>query len=70
MVATPGRLLDLIDQRLVRLGEIHTLVLDEFDRMLDQGFLPAIKRVLQRAARAAPDVAVLGDHAGADRSPS
>jgi ATP-dependent RNA helicase RhlE len=47
VVATPGRLCDLIDQRLVRLGEIHTLVLDEFDRMLDQGFLPAIKRVLK-----------------------
>ena len=47
VVATPGRLCDLIDQRLVRLGDIHTLVLDEFDRMLDQGFLPAIKRVLK-----------------------
>jgi ATP-dependent RNA helicase RhlE len=48
VVATPGRLCDLIDQRLVRLGEIHTLVLDEFDRMLDQGFLPSIKRVVRR----------------------
>ena len=47
VVATPGRLCDLIDQRLVRLSDIHTLVLDEFDRMLDQGFLPAIKRVLK-----------------------
>jgi len=47
VVATPGRLCDLIDQRLIKLGQIHTLVLDEFDRMLDQGFLPAIKRVLK-----------------------
>jgi ATP-dependent RNA helicase RhlE len=47
IVATPGRLVDLIDQGYARLSTIDTLVLDEFDRMLDQGFLPAIKRVLR-----------------------
>jgi ATP-dependent RNA helicase RhlE len=46
LVATPGRLLDLIDQGLARIDAIEILVLDEFDRMLDQGFLPAIRRVL------------------------
>jgi ATP-dependent RNA helicase RhlE len=47
IVATPGRLIDLLDQRMVRLDRIHTLVLDEADRMMDMGFLPQIKRILQ-----------------------
>ena len=46
LVATPGRLLDLADQKAVRFDEIETLVLDEADQMLDIGFLPAIKRVI------------------------
>ncbi|HZQ94872.1 MAG TPA: DEAD/DEAH box helicase [Candidatus Sulfotelmatobacter sp.] len=46
IVATPGRLQDFIDRRLVNLREIKTLVLDEADRMLDMGFLPAIQRIL------------------------
>ncbi len=46
VVATPGRLVDLIDQGLVDLSEIETFVLDEVDRMLDQGFLPAVRRIL------------------------
>ena len=46
LVATPGRLVDLIDQGLVDLSEIETFVLDEVDRMLDQGFLPAVRRIL------------------------
>jgi ATP-dependent RNA helicase RhlE len=45
LVATPGRLEDLIQQRLVNLGAIEILVLDEVDRMLDQGFLPAVRRI-------------------------
>jgi len=46
VVATPGRLCDLLDQGLVDLSEIEVFVLDEVDRMLDQGFLPAVKRIL------------------------
>jgi len=46
IIATPGRLLDLTERRAVDLSTIEMLVLDEADRMLDMGFLPAIKRVL------------------------
>jgi len=46
LIATPGRLLDLIERRAVELSTIQVLVLDEADRMLDMGFLPAIRRVL------------------------
>ena len=46
LIATPGRLLDLYEQRDVRLSDVEVLVLDEADRMLDMGFLPAIRRVL------------------------
>ncbi len=45
LVATPGRLEDLIRQGLVDLGSVEILVLDEVDRMLDQGFLPAVRRI-------------------------
>ena len=46
LIATPGRLIDLIERRAVDLATIEVLVLDEADRMLDMGFLPAIRRVL------------------------
>src|SRR5688572_26380505 len=45
LVATPGRLLDLAEQRVLSLGEVSMFVLDEADRMLDMGFIHAIKRV-------------------------
>ena len=48
LVATPGRLIDHMDRGSVKLDEIEVLVLDEADRMLDMGFLPAIKRVLAK----------------------
>jgi ATP-dependent RNA helicase RhlE len=48
LVATPGRLLDHMRQNQSRFDHIHTLVLDEADRMLDMGFLPDIKRIIAR----------------------
>jgi superfamily II DNA/RNA helicase len=46
LVATPGRLEDLMARRAVRLDRIRTLVLDEADRMLDMGFRPAVDRIV------------------------
>jgi ATP-dependent RNA helicase RhlE len=48
LVSTPGRLLDHMRQNQGRFDQIHTLVLDEADRMLDMGFLPDIKRIIAR----------------------
>jgi ATP-dependent RNA helicase RhlE len=47
LVATPGRLLDHVGQRTVNLGQVEVLVLDEADRMLDMGFLPDIRRIIE-----------------------
>ncbi len=47
LVATPGRLEDLVSQKAVRLDQVEAVVLDEADQMLDIGFLPAIKRILK-----------------------
>src|SRR5256885_2345485 len=47
IVATPGRLIDLMDQRVANLSGIEFLVLDEADRMLDMGFLPPIRRIVK-----------------------
>jgi len=46
IVATPGRLLDLIDQGIVRLNKVETLVLDEADQMLDMGFIEDIEKII------------------------
>jgi ATP-dependent RNA helicase RhlE len=48
LIATPGRLLDHMRQNQARFDHLHTLVLDEADRMLDMGFLPDIKRIVSR----------------------
>jgi ATP-dependent RNA helicase RhlE len=45
LVATPGRLLDLFQQKAIRFDSIEALVLDEADRMLDMGFIPDIRRI-------------------------
>jgi ATP-dependent RNA helicase RhlE len=47
LVATPGRLLDHVGQKTVNLSQVEVLVLDEADRMLDMGFLPDIRRILE-----------------------
>ena len=51
LVATPGRLLDLIERRAVTLSGVETLVLDEADRMLDLGFIHALKRIAKLLPR-------------------
>jgi ATP-dependent RNA helicase RhlE len=47
VVATPGRLIDLMEQRAVNLSGVEFVVLDEADRMLDMGFLPPIRRIMK-----------------------
>ena len=51
LVATPGRLLDLMNQRIVSLGSIKFFVLDEADRMLDMGFIIDVKRIMETIPR-------------------
>ncbi len=51
LVATPGRLLDLMDRRLCDFSRLGYLVLDEADRMLDMGFLPDIRRIVRALPR-------------------
>jgi len=51
VVACPGRLLDLLDQRAVRLDRIETLILDEADHMFDMGFLPDVRRIVAALPR-------------------
>jgi ATP-dependent RNA helicase RhlE len=71
LVATPGRLLDLMNQGFISLGHIEHFVLDEADRMLDMGFIHDIKRIITRlpvkkqtlffSATAAPDIMKLAN---------
>ncbi len=48
LIATPGRLVDLLNQGIANLDQVQTLVLDEADRMLDMGFLPDMRRIVGR----------------------
>ncbi|NNC91835.1 MAG: DEAD/DEAH box helicase, partial [Acidimicrobiia bacterium] len=50
LVATPGRLEDLMEQKSVDLREVDIVVVDEADRMADMGFMPAVRRILDRTA--------------------
>src|SRR5215475_6813094 len=51
VIATPGRLEDLVNRKFADLRQVELLVLDEADRMLDMGFLPAIRRILSTLPR-------------------
>ncbi len=51
LVATPGRLEDLIEQRIVDLSDVSIIAIDEADRMADMGFLPPVKRILDQTAK-------------------
>ncbi len=51
IVATPGRLIDLIEQKEVWLDQIEFLVIDEADRLLDMGFIPSVKRIVRYSPR-------------------
>jgi superfamily II DNA/RNA helicase len=48
LIATPGRLQDLIERRMISLDRVRTLILDEADRMLDMGFKPQVDRIVRR----------------------
>ncbi len=52
LVATPGRLLDLLSQRHLRLDQIEIFVLDEADRMLDMGFVPDVRKIVSKLPKA------------------
>jgi ATP-dependent RNA helicase RhlE len=51
VVATPGRLQDLLDRRMISLDRVRILILDEADRMLDMGFKPQVEKILRRMPR-------------------
>jgi len=73
LVATPGRLLDHMDQGTVDLSKIEILVLDEADRMLDMGFIRDIRKVGQAAAEASEPAVLghlLGRNQGAGQRPA
>ena len=47
LICTPGRLIDFMEKKLVDLGKVEILIIDEADRMLDMGFIPAVKRIVR-----------------------
>lgn len=51
LVATPGRLIDFLDQKEIWLDQLEFLVIDEADRLLDMGFIPSVKRIVRAAPR-------------------
>ena len=61
VIATPGRLQDFITRKFADLRHVKILVLDEADRMLDMGFLPAIRRILQILPQKPADALFLRD---------
>ena len=66
LVATPGRLIDLMERKAVDLGTVSALVLDEADQMLDMGFIHALRQIAPALGTPRPDHAVFGHHVEAD----
>jgi ATP-dependent RNA helicase RhlB len=54
VVATPGRLIDFVQQNVINLQDVQTLVIDEADRMLDMGFIPDVRRIIYKTAPKEP----------------
>ena len=69
IVATPGRLLDHMEQRTVDLSGIEILTLDEADRMLDMGFLPPLRRILKVLPRERQTLLFSATHLAGSRAP-
>ena len=69
VIACPGRLEDLLNQKALTLDDVQITVLDEADHMADLGFLPGVKRIMDKTPKARPAPAVLG-HAGQGRRPA
>ena len=69
LVATPGRLLDLMNQGFVHLNRIEMFVLDEADRMLDMGFIHDVKRIIMRLPKKRQTMLFFGDNAAGDSRP-
>ena len=67
IVACPGRLLDLMDQRVVNLRYIDIIVLDEADQMFDMGFLPSIRRIIKTTPATRQTLIIFGHYA--ERNP-
>ena len=51
LIATPGRLNDLLDQKILNLNKVHYLVLDEVDRMMDMGFWPSVHHIVEQTPK-------------------
>ena len=68
LVRTPGRLLDLLEQRTTTLKSVNILVLDEVDRMLDMGFLPDVRRIVEKIPTGPTDSSFLRHVAAGDRT--
>ena len=67
VVATVGRMMDLMSRRSLVLTAARYVVLDEADEMLDLGFIEDVEKILRHVPERAPDGALLGDHAAADQ---
>ncbi|MCK8601890.1 DEAD/DEAH box helicase [Syntrophobacteraceae bacterium DRH4] len=59
LVATPGRLLDFVQQGQIHLDKVETLVIDEADRMLDMGFIPDVRRIIRKTPQKSRRVTML-----------